>query len=67
MTSPFIIEMFLQDRFLQPRHECVYVRKPRPVGRAGLAAGAAYSPFCLRPRDQIRVKVSPSGSSNRLA
>jgi hypothetical protein len=39
---------------------------PRPVARAGLAA-LAYSPFCLRLRDQMRVKVSPSVSSNRLA
>jgi hypothetical protein len=35
--------------------------------RAGLADGPAHSLFCLRLRDQMRVKVSPSASSNRLA
>ena len=40
---------------------------PARLLRAGLAAGPAYSPFCLRLRDQMRVKVSPSASSNRLA
>ena len=39
--------------------------KPRPVARAGLTAGPAQSPFCLRLRDQMRLKVSPS--STRLA
>ena len=42
-------------------------RKPRPVCRAGLWGASAYSPFFLLLRDQIRVKLSPSGSSNRLA
>ena len=42
-------------------------RKPRPVSRAGLWGASAYSPFFLLLRDQIRVKLSPSGSSNRLA
>jgi hypothetical protein len=49
--------------------ECVPgMRKPRPdcSGR-GDVAGADQSPFDLRPRDQIRLKVSPPSSSKRLA
>jgi hypothetical protein len=40
---------------------------PARLLRAGLVACPAYSPFCLRARDQMRVKVSPSASSNKLA
>jgi hypothetical protein len=48
-----------------------YCRRARggkaPPGRPGGAyCRSAQSPFCLRLRDQIRVKVSPS-SSTRLA
>ncbi len=31
------------------------------------AVALAYSPFCRRPRDQIRLWVLPSSSANRLA
>jgi len=37
--------------------------KPRPVGPGGaLLAASPYSPFCLRLRDQMREKVSPSST-----
>jgi hypothetical protein len=38
-----------------------------PGGPGGASGASAYSPFFLRLRDQIRVKPSPSSSSNRLA
>ena len=38
---------------------------PRPVDPGGACCGPVHSPFCLRLRDQIRLKVSPS--STRLA
>jgi hypothetical protein len=48
------------------------IRQPQRVAkrparwiRAGLVCGPVHSPFCLRLRDQIRLKVSPS--STRLA
>ena|SRR5262252_284797 len=40
---------------------------PPGLLRAGDGVGADQSPFCLRPRDQIRLKVSPPSSSKRLA
>jgi hypothetical protein len=39
---------------------------PGASGR-GIAADSAHSPLTLRLRDQMRVKVSPSSSSKRLA
>ncbi len=42
-------------------------QKTPPGGPGGASGASAYSPFFLRLRDQIRVKPSPSSSSNRLA
>ena len=41
--------------------------KPRPVARAGYRGTPAQSALALRLRDQIKVEVSPSSSSKRLA
>jgi len=43
------------------------VKKTPPGGPGGASGASAYSPFFLRLRDQIRLKPSPSSSSNRLA
>jgi hypothetical protein len=46
---------------------CQARENPPGLLRAGDGAGADQSPFDLRPRDQIRLKVSPPSSSKRLA
>ena len=43
------------------------LESPAQLFRTGLSAVRAQSPFCLRPRSQMRVKVSPPSSSKRLA
>jgi hypothetical protein len=52
-------------RRLIPVSECA--KTPPGLLRAGRCRGADQSPFDLRPRDQMRLKVSPPSSSKRLA
>jgi len=48
--------------------ESLSARKLRPdCSWRSAVVGAGQSPFDLRPRDQIRLKVSPPSSSNMLA
>jgi hypothetical protein len=60
-------------RSVGPRiRHCVVIVPITPQGPVrypgrGLARAPLYSPLGLRPRDQMRVKVSPSSSLKRLA
>ena len=53
---------------LSVRGRLTKARKATPrSSERGVEADLSQSPLALRPRDQIRVKVSASSSSNRLA